>query len=92
MFEMGDRRLRIVDDRIEILGVGFKPGEDRIGLGPDHYAGLLQGGALVLEARDQGANALFIAPECAFDGGNLLMDDAFEFGCALDRMLERLSE
>ena len=87
-FEAAQRVMGGADDAVEILGVGFEPGEQRIGVVVDDQGRLVQGRALVLDAGDQAADAFLVAAEGALDGGDFLVDDFFQHGGALHGMLD----
>ena len=87
-FEARQGFVGIAYNAVEGLGVGLKPGEQRIGVVVDDQAGLVQGGALVLDAGDQRADALLVAAEGALDRGDFLVDDFLQHGGALHGMLD----
>ena len=76
------------DDVVEVLGIGLEPGQQRIGVVVDDEGRLVQRRALVLDAGDEGADALLVAAEGALDGGDFLVDDFFQNRGALHGMLD----
>jgi hypothetical protein len=86
----GGRRRR--NDAGQALRVLFQPAEQGLCLVADDEAGFVQGVALALKAFEHQADAFFVGAEGTLDVGHFLVNDAFQLGGALHRVLNATNQ